>query len=371
MRKLGLYLLLAALTAFVVIGCGEDDDPKPSITRLFASGDCGVVPMRVDFRADATGGKPLSQPTGGNNWLKMTWDFGDGTVVEDGASIAYHVYRTPGLFTVTITAEDDRGETASRSLQVEAIADTLSVEAFSFVDDVPGTVIEACKPLQMSAIAATCGYDPVEDTDERFVFRWLVGDSIYRSPTPLHSFLPDLIGEDQMIVLRLEDPGLSSTRSDTIIVTVVESPGADLSLTADWLLSTPASGTPILQMVDPAVPNSAFTYTIRLRNDGPVDAYTLRVAGTLPRILRIAQYSSGTPSSGTVTYDPALAIKRWVWLVPKVAAGGEETLDIRFVNEVPWTQNPLEFSARLTAYACDPDTTSGQTITAELRLPVR
>ena len=63
-------LRLARKAAVAVIGCGEDD-PKPVITRLFASTECGVAPLRVDFRADATGGANLPDPTGGNNWLKM------------------------------------------------------------------------------------------------------------------------------------------------------------------------------------------------------------------------------------------------------------------------------------------------------------
>ena len=73
MRKLSLTLLMAALTIIVMIGCGTED-PKPSITRLYASATCGVAPLRVDFRADATGGANLPEPTGGNNWLRMRWD---------------------------------------------------------------------------------------------------------------------------------------------------------------------------------------------------------------------------------------------------------------------------------------------------------
>jgi PKD repeat protein len=364
MRTLGLTLLLAALVALVAIGCGEDE-PKPTITRLYASESCGVVPLRVDFRADASGGKPLAEPTGGNNWLKMFWDFGDDSPVLEGASIAYHEYAEPGLYTVTVTAEDDRGEQASRSVQVQVNADTLQVTSFALIEELPVDEVDACRPVRFGVTAETCGFDPVNDTYGRFVFTWFVGGQTYRVADPVHTFPPTAEGE-QLVIVRLEDPGQSTTRRDTLTVTVLPSAGADLSLRADWLLSTPASPTDTLQLAAmPALP-ARFTYTVRLENAGPADAYNVVVTGTLPLLQRLALYAEGIVSTGSISYEPSP--RRWTWRVPLVAAGTEQTADISFVNEVSWIEPTLSFPSSITPYACDP-TLDDVTATARLRRP--
>jgi uncharacterized repeat protein (TIGR01451 family) len=348
MRKLGPLLLLAALTALVVIGC-SDDEPDPSITRLNASEPCGVVPLRVDFRADATGGKPFADPTGGNNWLKMTWDFGDGTRIENGASIAYHEYEEPGTYTVTVTAEDDRGKTASRSLQIRANADSLSVTTYGLIDEMPIAAVEACRPVQLGVIAETCGFDPVTDSYERFLFRWNVRDSVYSGPHPQHSFTPGELGE-QIITVRLIDPAQGITRRDTLHLTVLESPGADLSLSADWLLSDPASATPDLNVVNPVWPDT-LTYTVHLRNDGPTAAYNLRVTSTLPPFNRLYFYRA-VPSHGTATFTSST--RAVTWRVPELAADTDAQIDISFFIEVEQTTQ-YQFPSVLQPYPCDPD----------------
>lgn len=346
MRKLGPTLLLAVLTGLVVIGC-SDDDPDPSITRLNASETCGVVPMRVDFRADAAGGKPFADPTGGNNWLKMTWDFGDGTRIENGASIAYHEYQEPGTYTVTVIAEDDQGATASRSLQVKAIADSLAVTAYGLIDDLPITEVVACRPVQLGLIAETCGFDPVTDSYERFLFRWLAGDSVYTGTRPRHSFTPDELGE-QFVAVRLIDPAQGITRRDTLHLSVLESDGVDLSLSADWL--DPSSATPDLNLTNPVWPDT-LTYTVHLRNDGPATAYNLNVAGTLPAFNRLFFYGA-EPSVGTVTYDPD--DRQWTWIVPELIADAEVAIDVSFFIEVQQSNQYL-FPSTLQAYPCDFD----------------
>ncbi len=349
MRKLGLIALLAALTALVAIGCGEDD-PKPAISRLFVSESCGVAPLRVDFRADATGGTPLGDPTGGNNWLTMRWDFGDGTVIEDGAAVAYHRYEEPGVYTVTVTAEDDEGESASRSREVVVQADSLSIEAYGLLEDQPTSTIAACEPLQLGITAETCGFDPVTDSYERFVFRWRVGDSVYTSPFPRHSFAPDQLG-DQVVTLVLEDPTRSITRRDTVAVTVVESPGVDVSLAADWLQSPQPSETETLERDVPSFPDT-LTYTIRVINDGPATAYNLEVTGDLPAYNRLLFLRADT-ESGQLAYDSTQRL--WVWDVPQVNAGEEQVVHVSFYVETASQGASYGFPTVLTPYACDPD----------------
>lgn len=375
MRKLGLTLLLTGLIALVMLGCSEDE-PQVVITRLYASESCGVAPLRVDFRVDATGGKPLSEPTGSNNWLKLSWDFGDGTSLENATSVAYHRYETPGIFTVTVTAEDDRGERASRSLEVQVNADTLSFSAFCLVDDVPALECPSCARVRFGVNAETCGFDPVADAYDRFTFHWNISGKTFHNASPIHLFSPQEEGPAQVIV-RLGDPGLSVFRYDTLNVTVLPSLGADLSLRADWLLSDPSSPTETLALA--ALPPAGslpvrYTYTIWAHNDGPENAYDLNVTGTLPNItnytVRTAVFEEGTISSGSLTYDSAA--KRWTWFIPEMGPAETEFLHVRFRNEVrsPPTAWPatLSFPVVMSPYVCDPDT-SDLRVTLRLTRP--
>ncbi len=348
MRKLVASLALAALAALVAVGC-SDDEPEPTISRLHASTTCGVVPLRVDFRADASGGKPLSEPTGGNNWLKMSWDFGDGATISNGTSIAYHEYETPGLYTVTVTAEDDRGERASRSMQVRVDVDSLSVAVYGLVDELPITEVQACRPVQLGIIAETCGFDPITDSYDRFVFRWTVGSAVYSGATPRHRFLPAEVGE-QTAILRLIDPAQSITRRDTLRLLVTENPGADLSLDADWLNADPSSPSRDLTVTNPVWPDT-LTYTIRALNDGPADAFDVTVTGDFPAFNRL-YFHRGTPSVGTIRFDTEN--RRWTWSIPRIDAGTVETVDVTFYIEVQQSTN-YSFTTTMAAYPCDPD----------------
>ncbi|MEZ4387708.1 MAG: PKD domain-containing protein [Candidatus Krumholzibacteriia bacterium] len=213
MRKHVSILLPVLLVIGLVLGCGEDV-AKPQITRLSASETCGVAPLRVDFRGDATGGAPLADPTGTNNWLKFTWDFGDGTVIENGTSIAYHEYAAPGTYLATLTAEDDGGDRASRSLMVDVRADSLVVEAYSEVAGVLTSDVKTCEPVTFAITADACDFDPVRDSYERYVYRWTAGGVTYRDPSPVLTFSDADVGP-QAVTLVLEDPVRSITRYDT------------------------------------------------------------------------------------------------------------------------------------------------------------
>ena len=348
MRKLGLTLLLAAMTTLMVVGCGEDD-PKPTITRLYASETCGVAPMRVDFRADAAGGAPLDDPSGGNNWLKMTWDFGDGTGIADGTSVAYHSYPAPGEYIVTLTAEDNDGERASRDIMIDVRGDSLTINAFAMADDALVTTVSPCQPVDFQITAETCGFDPVNDSYERFVFRWFAVDAVYAVPFPTHRFAPADEGE-QEVRLVLEDPTRSITRRASIPLTVLPNDGADVSLSADWLLSGGTAGADTIYRDVTEFPDEV-TYTVRLRNDGPDDAFGLLVTGDLDDFIRL-RLSTHVMSSGTFVYN--LSEKQWVWDVPFVASGSEATLDVTVVNEAS-SMTTFDFPSVLTSYPCDTD----------------
>jgi PKD repeat protein len=350
MKKLGLILqlsTLAVLTVIAISGCSEDD-PKPEITRLTASQTCGVVPMRVDFRADASGGTPMADPTGGNNWLRMTWDFGDGTVISDGTSIAYHQYEEPGQYTVTITAEDDNGDKASRSLEIIATADSLGLRSFTVVDADTTSEVIACQPMEFGIRGYLCGFDPEEDSYERFIFRWEIGDSIYDGTNPRHSFAPADVGEN-VVVLHLEDPTRALSRVDTIQVEVLSSNGSDLWIENDWLLSPQGAAQDTLFRDIVEFPD-ALVYTTTLHNDGPDEAYAISITGDFPSNNRIV-FDRTEASNGAAVWYPGE--REWVWFVEYLAPGETATLNAYFDLEIADARSNHAFDTVMSDYACD------------------
>jgi len=350
MRKLGLILFLAALAALFVAGCGEDDS-KPVITRLYASETCGVAPLRVDFRADVSGGKPLADPTGGNAWLRIVWDFGDGHGIDNGTSIAYHEFADTGTFNVTVTAEDDNGERASRSIAITVIADSLGIQAFSRIDGEPGDEIAACRPIEFYTVGNLCGFDPDVDSYERFIFRWEIGDSVYTGTNPFHAFAPVDVG-DQDIHVVIEDPIRSITRRDTVFVNVLASPGADLSLEADWLGSPQPTAEDTLRRDVPGFPET-MPYTVTVSNAGPADAYNVGVRGSFPSDPQL-YFIDQVQTDGSFYYDASAAANRyWLWVLPVLPAGSSETVDVTFGLDLGDERDDYLFATAIEPYACD------------------
>ncbi|MBD3221336.1 PKD domain-containing protein [bacterium] len=349
MRRLVGILFVVTLVVGLFAGCGEDA-AKPKITQLHASESCGVAPLRVDFRGDATAGEPLDDPTGANNWLEFTWDFGDGTVIEGGTSVAYHEYLEPGMYVVTLTAEDNNGDRASRSETIEVRADSLTIDAYVLLNDEPVTEVPTCAPLDMGVTAESCDFDPVVDSYERFTFRWSVADTVYTAPFSRHFFGSEDVGE-QTVGLLLEDPARSITRRDSVSVSVVESEGADLSLDADWLLS-PQGTEDVVLMRDVPSFSDTLTYTIRLANDGPDQAYQVEVVGEVDDNNRLFFHEANASHGSFVFVEDD---DQWTWFVEALPAGDVATLDVTIFLEQGNAGNRYFFPAAITPYDCDPD----------------
>ncbi len=122
-RKSLLLITLAALTALVFAGCGDEEDLAPVLTRVQASAECGVAPLDVQFLAIASGGNQLADPTGGNSYLNYDWDFDDGST--GNGSITSHTFASAGLYEVSIDVTDDDGDHARLVIPVEVRADSM------------------------------------------------------------------------------------------------------------------------------------------------------------------------------------------------------------------------------------------------------
>jgi len=115
---LTLFLVLALAASGVVSGAGEQtgkagageaicDGPGGAciIADFIGSPTDGVAPLRVQFLDSSTGYPAM--------WA---WDFGDGKVAS-GTANPVHVYREPGIYTVTLTATSLTGASSTKVRQ--------------------------------------------------------------------------------------------------------------------------------------------------------------------------------------------------------------------------------------------------------------
>ncbi len=253
-------MVLVLLVLIALIGCNDENNPK--FTRLRVYPDCGVLPLSVDCLAIVSGGNESGDPTGGNNNMDITWDFGDGT--SSNTSISYHTYAdSAGTFTVTATAVDPDGKTTKLSHMVRVMPDTLEIHALSDFDELQATV---CDSIRFDVLASSCGIDPlVDDNYRNLVFEWRMNDgtdSVFRSRRPVYSFAEP---GDYEVTLSVSYPALATTRPDTVNLTVEWDP----TLTVPTLVALPTftmGATTILEWSDESA-NGTLEYVAECAED--------------------------------------------------------------------------------------------------------
>jgi PKD repeat protein len=100
------------------------DNSQPAVTAS-ADTTTGAAPMSVSFSASASGG---------NAPLTYTWYFGDGTSPQSGQSVS-HTYNNIGVYDAQVVVTDADGDTASDTIQINALAmaPDLAVQSFTAV----------------------------------------------------------------------------------------------------------------------------------------------------------------------------------------------------------------------------------------------
>ncbi len=364
MKKLGVILFLAGLAAVMAAGCG-DEDSKPVVTRLLASESCGVAPLAVEFRADASGGQPADEPTGGNSFLKMRWDFGDGTVVTDGASVAFHTYAAPDTYVVTVTAEDNDGNVSPpRTQPIVVVGDTLAVTAYSTVNGELTDVVNPCQPISFFIRASGCDFDAETGYYERFLYTWTFeqpgGTVVYTGPRPTHSFPPSASGVFD-VQLRLEDTALALTRRVTLPVTVTAGVGTEIALTADWLNNPEVSPTILVPVT--SLPDT-FLYSLDLTCSGPDPGFGVKVNGRLPVNNQFIFVSAVPPTGDDLAYSEVdslgLLVRTFVWSVPEIAPGETRSTVVKMYLPIAQVGSVQTFWHGIQTYPCDGNATNNR-----------
>lgn len=138
-----------AATANVFVNAG----PQLSLGRIDAV--CQGAVIRCEADAKDPDGNPLS----------YTWNFGDGTVVEGGASQS-HAYARGGEYTVTVSVDDKQGTACS----LNSAATSVRVNSRPSADAGPNLV---CCVDKEAVFDGSGSSDPDGDT---LTYRWNFGD---------------------------------------------------------------------------------------------------------------------------------------------------------------------------------------------------
>ncbi len=124
---------------------------RPPVAALTANRVAGKVPLEVAFQGTAS-----RDPEGES--LKFTWDFGDGTKSE--GRTATRVFKTAGMWPVTLTVTDSQGAAATAMVNIAAGNEAPEVK---FAEPLDGGFLEGKEiAWQVSATDAEDGPVPAE-----------------------------------------------------------------------------------------------------------------------------------------------------------------------------------------------------------------
>jgi len=126
----------------------------------------------------------------------------------------------------------------------------------------------------------------------------------------------------------------------------------------DWLESPQGTASDTLFRDVPSFPDT-LTYSIRVSNSGPGDAYNLTVVDTLDNFNRIHFFDAATTTGDWQIEDVEVDGLRsliFTWDVPLVAAGEVVSADVSFFLEMSVVGRSYEFHAFLPEYTCDAET---------------
>ncbi len=134
--------------------------------RIITDVTTGVAPLAINFDASESTDEDGDE-------LSYTWDFGDGSSEETTEKVA-HTYATKGIYTVTLTVDDGRGDEngSISTAQIQIKVDEALVENRKPEAKIKADVTEGYSPL-------TIKFDASESTDadgDALTYTWDFGD---------------------------------------------------------------------------------------------------------------------------------------------------------------------------------------------------
>lgn len=270
------------------------------VAHATANPTSGAPPLDVVF--DASGSY---DPDG---WLgNHHWAFSDGG--EYWGIIAYHTFESPGTYTATLTAFDNRNGTgtATVTIQVGAFADLSIVKTDSPDPVSQGATLTYTIAVTNSGPSTATGVTVVDNLPAGVTFVSSTNPGCVHSNGTVTCALGTLSNGNTttfQIAVTAGAPG-TVTNSATVSAAQADSNPADNTdsepttilplITAD--LSVANTDSP-----DPVIVGGSVTYTIDVTNNGPANATGVVMTDTLPAEISFASASAGcTLTASTVT----------------------------------------------------------------------
>lgn len=222
MKRVPILMAICLVTAgLALLASGCKEDSKPRITRMNVSPACGVAPVEVIATAYCSGGDESGDPLGGNNLLEMSWAFGDGGT--GGTSVAYHTYTTGGQYNVLVTAIDPAGATASATVPVTVLADSLLVDLST---NYPAGTVTTADIVTFDAVVTSCDVDYPAVTGDavKLAFRWQMNDPTSQEFTGSSPSFRFVTAGEYDVSLTVTYPAWAVTRTETIHLVVTDAP---------------------------------------------------------------------------------------------------------------------------------------------------
>src|SRR5215213_7045238 len=176
------------------------------ITSNYTADDDHVAPATVSFAADASGG------TGP---YTVNWNFGDDSEESDEQMVS-HTFNEAGNYTVTLTATDSTGETATDTLEITVEESSEEPATESLAAEITSNATSGNAPATFSFDAnASGGTGP-------YTVNWNFGDDSEESDeqSVVHTFTE--AGNYTVTLTATDSTG--ETATDTLEITVEESP---------------------------------------------------------------------------------------------------------------------------------------------------
>lgn len=242
--------------------------------------------------------------------ITYTWDFGDGTVIEDGLTVN-HTYTQTGLYTVTLTADNAAGSDVASTTVDVGLAPTAS-----FTSDSPAVWPNTTINFTFTGSNAAS-------------YLWSFGDGITSTAqNPTHTYPLLTFTKVYTVNLSVSNPYGSASASDQVVVV------------NDYPAFTGVKSGP------PAAINQGtpLTYTIRVTNTGTLSASNASLVDTFPigsaGPAAIVEASSGSIASNTatgLTWNGSLEIGQSVTLTfvltPTAACGTQVLTNTAVISD--------------------------------------
>ncbi len=330
-----------------------DDPPTAAFTP---SASVAAPGAPVSFDASASGpGDP------GGTITDYSWNFGDGTPVDDagGSADASHAFASPGVYTVALTTTDDLGVSATSTQQV-----TVDAPVAAFTTS-PATVVAPGTAVSFDATGSTDPRGTITD------YSWNFGDGTPVDDAGTSTSIQRAYASRGTYTVTLtvtNNYGQTNTSTHTLIVddpptaaftpsATVAAPGATVNFNAS--ASTPGAsggtindyswnfgdGTPVDDTSGTAAASHAYatpgTYTVTLTTTddlGATDTATQQITVDMPTAAFTSSATVSAPGA-TVSFDasgstdPEGTITDYSWNLGNghtVDTGSTPSLQFRF-----------------------------------------